>query len=162
MRHHAAGRVSLLVAALLTAPAVASGQGVVTLVAEPIAAGVEVLGRVGSATRLGLTLTAGPSETANLGEYLGRDYRTVLNGYVTLGLRLAPTVEALVSPIGAAVVTGDDFAAVYPSAQGVLAVAAGPVRLGSGIRVVRIAAGSGRGDYWWQWIPLRIGVPLGR
>lgn len=154
--------VLLSCTAVLAAPTFATGQGPVTLVAEPIAAGVEVLGRVGAATRLGITATAGPSETVNLEESWSRDYRTVLNGYATLGLRVTPSIEALISPIGVAVVTGDDFAAAYPSAQAALAVAAGRLRLGSGIRVVRIAGGSGTGDYWWQWIPLRIGVPLGR
>jgi hypothetical protein len=152
----------LLPLAILCATAPAPGQRPVTIVAEPIAVGVEVLGRVGSATRVGLTATAGPSETVNLGAARFRDYRTVVNGYATIGIRLAPPVEALISPIGVAVVTGDDFAAAYPSAQAALAVAAGPVRIGSGIRVVRVAGGSGGGDYWWQWIPIRIGVPLGR
>lgn len=146
---------------LLASPETAAGQGPVTLVAEPIAAGVEVLGRVGGTTRLGLTATAGPSETVHLGTALGRDYRTVVNGYATVGLRVATNVEALVSPIGVAVVTGDDYAAAYPSAQAALAIAAGTLRLGSGIRVVRIAGSKGRGDYWWQWVPVRVGVPLG-
>jgi hypothetical protein len=151
---------ALLVGMLGAAPAAA--QRSVTLVAEPIAVGVEVLGRIGATTRVGLTATGGPSETVNLGEALSRDYRTVVNGYVTIGLRVAPKVEALVSPIGVAVVTGDDFAAACPSAQAAFAVAAGRLRFGSGLRVVRIAGGNGTGDYWWQWIPVRIGIPLGR
>lgn len=153
---------ALLPIALLCATVPAAGQRPVTVVVEPIAAGVEILGRVGATTRLGLTATAGPSETVNVGADLARDYRTVVNGYATIGVRLGAGVEALLSPIGVAVVTGDDFAAAYPSAQAALAVAAGRIRVGTALRVVRIAGGNGTGDDWWQWVPLRIGVPLGR
>ncbi len=78
--------------------------------------------------------------------------------YATLSVALAEELEAVLSPIGAALPVGDDFSSVYPTAQLGAQVIADRWVIGSDLRVIRIAGPSGSGDLWVQWIPLRLGT----
>lgn len=141
------------------AAAPASRPNEVTVTAEPLAGGIQYLHGFGS-FRLGLGLTAGPAYGVVLrrGEF-GR-LREWATAYPVLGVRVAPNLEAALSPIGAALLGGDDFGAVYPSAQGGVVLGLGSVRVGSWIRVVRIAGGEGTGIYRVVWTPVRLGYAM--
>lgn len=141
-------------------PAVsASRPNEVTITAEPLAAGMQYLRGSGS-VRLGIGLTAGPvyGVVIRRGEF-GR-LREWVTAYPVLGFRVSPGLTAALSPIGAALLGGDDFAAVYPSAQAGLVLGSGSIRAGSWIRVVRIAGGEGTGIYRVVWTPIRLGYVL--
>jgi hypothetical protein len=109
---------------------------------------------------VGLGLTAGPLYGVVLrrGEF-GR-LREWATAYPVLGFGVAPNLEVALSPIGAALLGGDDFGAVYPSAQAGLVWGSGPLRLSSWVRVVRIAGGSGTGIYRVVWTPIRLGYAM--
>jgi hypothetical protein len=130
--------------------------------AEPLAIGIRSATPIGKGWRVGPTLIAGPFEGVNLNESTVGDLQEILNGFLTFGYRFSPSAELVVSPIGASLGTGDDYAAVYPSAQAGLQVKVGGAWIGSDIRVIRIAMGNNQGRYWTQWIPLRVGLTLGR
>ena len=130
-----------------------------TVTAEPLAAGIQYL-RAAGRFRLGIGLTAGPAYGVVLrrGDF-GR-LREWATAYPVLGLRVSPGLTVALSPIGAALLGGDDFGAVYPSAQGGAVVGSGPLRVGSWVRVVRIAGGSGTGIYRVVWTPIRLGYAM--
>ena len=131
----------------------------VTVAAEPLAGGIQYLHGFGS-FRLGLALTAGPAYGVVLrrGEF-GR-LREWATAYPVLGVRVGPNLEVALSPIGAALLGGDDFGAVYPSAQGGVVLGLGSIRVGSWIRVVRVAGGEGTGIYRVVWTPVRLGYAM--
>jgi len=81
--------------------------------------------------------------------------------YAAISVRSAAGAEVIVSPIGAALAVGDDFGAIYPTAQVQLGIARRRFRISSVVRVIRIAGADGSGTYWSQWIPVRIGYALG-
>jgi GNAT superfamily N-acetyltransferase len=140
-------------------PAPASRPNELTLTAEPVAAGIQFLRGAGS-VRLGIGLTAGPvyGVVIRRGEF-GR-LREWATAYPVLALRVSPGLTVALSPIGAALLGGDDFGAVYPSAQGGLVLGSGAIRVGSWVRVVRIAGGEGTGNYRVVWTPIRLGYAL--
>lgn len=131
----------------------------VTVTAEPVAAGIQYLHASGS-FRLGIGVTAGPAYGVVLrrGEF-GR-LREWATAYPVLGFGVAPNLEVALSPIGAALLGGDDFGAVYPSAQGGVVLGLGTIRVGSWVRVVRIAGGNGTGIYRVVWTPIRLGYAM--
>ena len=131
----------------------------VTVTAEPVAAGIQYLRSEGS-FRLGIGVTAGPAYGVVLRRGGFGQLREWATAYPVLGLRVSPNLEFLLSPIGAALLGGDDFGAVYPSAQGGVVLGMGSVRAGSWVRVVRIAGGSGTGIYRLVWTPIRLGYAL--
>lgn len=133
-----------------------------TVSAEPWAAGVQYLYQLGGPVRAGLAVTAGPFGGVTLARGTTGELREWATAYLAVGLRSTAGVEAILNPIGLAVVVGNDFGTVYPSAQGQLGIARRRLRLGSIVRVIRIAGGHGTGLYRWQWIPLRIGYAWGR
>jgi GNAT superfamily N-acetyltransferase len=137
----------------------ASRPNEVTFTAEPLAAGIQHL-RASGRFRLGLGLTAGPVYGVVLGGPEFGRLREWATGYPVLGLRVSRNLEVALSPIGAALLGGDDFGAVYPSAQGGMVLGLGSIRLGSWVRVVRIAGGDGTGSYRVVWTPIRLGYAL--
>ena len=141
------------------AAAPASRPNEVTVTVEPLAGGIHYLHGFGS-FRLGLGLTAGPAYGVVLrrGEF-GR-LREWATAYPVLGVRVASNLEVALSPIGAALLGGDDFGAVYPSAQGGVVLGLGSIRVGSWIRVVRIAGGESTGIYRVVWTPIRLGYAM--
>ena len=154
-----------LLAAFLPAGSLAAqapSANEVTLFAESFAGGVQYLRHLGGPWRLGVQVGAGPTEGVTVSEEPGDNARTWATGYPTVGFRSPGGVELLLSPIGVAVISGSDFATVYPSGQLQLGLASGRFRVGSVLRVVRIAGGYGSGTYWTQWVPLRLGIALGR
>jgi hypothetical protein len=168
LREGAAG--ALLLLALVGGPG-ATGLGAqataapaarpneVTVTAEPVAAGIQYL-RAAGRFRLGIGLTAGPVYGVVLGGPEFGRLREWATGYPVLGLRVSPNLEVVISPIGAALLGGDDFGAVYPSAQGGVVLGLGSIRVGSWVRVVRIAGGNGTGSYRVVWSPIRLGYAL--
>jgi hypothetical protein len=168
LREGAAG--ALLLLALVCGPG-ATGLGAqataapaarpneVTVTAEPVAAGIQYL-RAAGRFRLGIGLTAGPVYGVVLGGPEFGRLREWATGYPVLGLRVSPNLEVVISPIGAALLGGDDFGAVYPSAQGGVVLGLGSIRVGSWVRVVRIAGGNGTGSYRVVWSPIRLGYAL--
>lgn len=134
----------------------------VALFAEPAAGGMQYLHYLGQGWRGGVTVTAGPTYGVRVSKELNSDIRNWGSAYATIGFRTRHGIEANVSPIGAAAIVGDDFGTVYPSAQAHLGLVRDRLRIGSVLRVIRIAGGNGSGTYWTQWVPLRIGVALGR
>jgi GNAT superfamily N-acetyltransferase len=144
-------------AAVPAAPPVRPNE--VTVTAEPLAAGVQYL-RASGSFRLGIGLTAGPAYGVVLrrGEF-GR-LREWATAYPVLGFGVSQNLEVALSPIGAALLGGDDFGAVYPSAQAGVVLGLGAIRVGSWVRVVRIAGGNGTGIYRVVWTPIRLGYAL--
>lgn len=134
----------------------------VTLFAEPAAGGAQYLYYLGQGWRGGVTVTAGPTYGVRVSKELSGDIRNWGSAYATIGFRTRGGIEANISPIGVAAIIGNDFGTVYPSGQGYLGVARGRLRAGSVLRVIRIAGGNGSGEYWTQWVPLRVGIVLGR
>jgi hypothetical protein len=155
---------ALLLTLLPTAPIAAQAQErhEFQLHVEPVAVGIRSATPIGKGWRVGPTLIAGPFEGVDLNESTSGDLQEVLNGFLTFGYRFTPAAELVISPIGASLGTGDDYAAIYPSAQAGLQVKVGRAWIGSDIRVIRIAEGNNQGTYWTQWIPLRVGLTLGK
>jgi GNAT superfamily N-acetyltransferase len=137
----------------------ASRPNELTVTAEPLAAGIQYLRAAGS-FRLGLGVTAGPMYGVVLGGPEFGRLREWVTAYPVAGLRVSPSLTVALSPIGAALLSGDDFGAVYPSAQGGLELGSGSIRAGSWVRVVRIAGGDGTGSYRVVWTPIRLGYAM--
>lgn len=157
--------IAFLAAILSSGPLVGQTLGAdrptgarVAVLAEPLAAGLEVAW-AGSRVRAGAALIAGPQFGVDVAN--APDVRAWANAQLVLGFRPAPRFELFVSPIGAALVVGDDFGAVYPSAQAGAEFGAARMRFGSLFRIIRIAGGNGSGTYWTQWIPLRVSYSIG-
>ncbi|HEY9518745.1 MAG TPA: GNAT family N-acetyltransferase [Gemmatimonadales bacterium] len=140
-------------------PAPAFPANELTVTAEPLAGGIQYVHGAGS-FRLGIGLTAGPVYGVVLGGPEFGRLREWATAYPVLGLRVSPRFTVALSPIGAALLGGDDFGAVYPSAQAGAELALGAIRVGSWVRVVRIAGGDGTGSYRVVWSPVRLGYAM--
>jgi hypothetical protein len=124
----------------------------IAVTVEPIAGGAQFLHSFGSRVQLGAVLTLGPVYGVWFSDSDIRDWGAA---YPVLAVRVSPAVRVLLSPIGGAISIGNDFGTVYPSAQGGLELTTGPVRVGSLVRVIRVAGGHGSGTYLARWIPVR-------
>ena len=130
-----------------------------TLTVELAAAGARYMAGRG-AWRLGAGVSAGSRHGLELmGDGAG-DVRLVAAAYPVVSRSLGTGMRLLMSPLGAALISGNDFLGVYPSAQAGVEIVRGRLRLGSVARVVRIAGTEGSGDYLVTWSPLRLGVAL--
>jgi hypothetical protein len=129
-----------------------------TVHAEPLAAGARYAFAAGTRWRIGPSLTIGPFKGVTLRRGQSGELREWATTYATVSFSPHDRVDLILSPIGAALAIGDDFSSVYPSAQ--LGVQTGGRRwvLGTDFRVMRIAGPNGTGDYWLQWVPVRIGL----
>jgi hypothetical protein len=125
---------------------------------EPIAGGAQYLHSFGSRVQFGAVLTLGPVYGVWFSPSEIRDWGAA---YPVLAVRVSPALRVLLSPIGGAISLGNDFGTVYPSAQGGLEVTTGPIRIGSLVRVIRIAGGNGSGTYRTRWIPIRASYAFG-
>jgi len=130
----------------------------VQLFVEPVRAGAQVLLGRGPVWRAGLALGAGPSYAVTLRSAETRDVRSWAGAWAVVSARARNGIGVSVSPIGAALVIGNDFSAVYPSGEIAIAVGQGRVRGGSLVRVIRIAGGFGTGTWWTQWVPVRVSL----
>ena len=129
-----------------------------TVHAEPLAAGARYSFAAGTRWRIGPSLTIGPFEGVTLRRGQSGELKEWATTYATVSFVPGDRLELILSPIGAALALGDDFGSVYPSAQ--LGAQTGGRRwlLGTDLRVMRIAGPNGTGDYWLQWVPVRIGL----
>lgn len=134
-------------------------RGELLLTVEPVAGGVQYLHFLGGRWHLGAVVSGGPVYGAWLSDR--SDIRDVAAAFPVVAVDLSPALRLAVSPVGAAAVIGNDFGTVYPAAQTALEVVAGRLRLGSVIRVIRVAGGGGTGDYRVRWIPIRVGLAFG-
>ena len=130
----------------------------ITIHAEPIAAGIRYTRALGSRVAIGPALIVGPFHGATISKDGFGELREWATAYLGAVVALTPSFRVTLQPVGAALATGDDFGAVYPSAQGGVEVVAGKMRIGSDIRILRIAGGNGSGLYWTQWVPIRVGI----
>lgn len=127
-----------------------------------MALGVHYSVAVGKGWRVGPQLIVGPFHGISVHPKAPDDLKEWVSAYVAVRYPLGRRAVIAFAPVGASVVVGGDFAAVYPSAQLGGDYRAGRVLIGSDVRVIRIAGPNDTGDYWIQWIPLRIGLVLGR
>jgi len=144
---------------LLAVCASHSGAQEITLTAEPVAAGVQVVTH-GLPWKAGVSVTAGPLVGIALSDTDVSDAKNAANVFATVIYRPS-NVQFVLDPIGAALVVGNDFSAVYPAAQAGADVLLGRWTLGTGIRTIRVAGPNGGADYWTHWIPIRAGLILG-
>lgn len=144
-----------------TAPRAGNAHGGYVLHVEPLAVGLQYGWAVGGGWRIGPQIIVGPFEGVVLHRTLRDQAKEWASTYVSAKCPLGPRAEVAVAPIGATLVVGNDFRAVYPTAQVGLDYRAGRVFIGSDLRVIRIAGPNGTGDYWTHWIPVRIGLALG-
>ena len=128
--------------------------------AEPLALGMSYTRSISHPWAAGLALSAGRhlGVTLNTSGFRGLD--TWATSYLLLGVRVAPRFGFLVNPIGLALVAGNDFAVVYPSAGMGIQFLARRWRFSSDLRVIRIAGPNGTGEYWVQWRPFRLSLAL--
>jgi hypothetical protein len=156
------GRGSLagVVCALVTTSVGAQATSQVRVFVEPLAGGVELLRPAGDRWWFGAALGVGPSEGVTVAGLPRWDADPWVTGYLTAAFELPAAVELAVSPIGAIAVIGSDFGVVFPSAQLQLSRGAGRFRLGTALRVIRVAEAGGRATWWTEWLPLRVSVTL--
>jgi len=128
---------------------------------ESWAGGVQYLRLLGGPWRAGAAVGAGPFGGVTLARGTSGLLREWATAYMAISVRSDTGAEVIVSPIGAALAVGDDFGAIYPTAQVQLGLAKSRLRISSVVRAIRIAGGNRSGTYWSQWIPLRIGYALG-
>jgi hypothetical protein len=128
---------------------------------EPAAIGVHYSVEVGKGWRVGPQLILGPFQGVSVDRKAPRELKEWATAYVSVRYPLGPRVVLALAPVGATLVVGGDFAAVYPTGQVGGDYRVGRVLIGSDLRVIRIAGPNDTGDYWVQWIPLRIGIVLG-
>ena len=143
------------------APPGAPVRGEWSVFGESWAGGIQYLRLLGGPWRAGAALGAGPFGGVTLARGTSGPLREWATAYVAISVRSAMGAEVIVSPIGAALAVGDDFGAIYPTAQVQLGIARRRFRISSVVRVIRVAGGDGSGTYWSQWIPVRIGYAFG-
>ena len=137
-----------------------AGAQEITLTAEPLAGGVQILTKKGS-WRFGASMTAGPLVGVELTDTDVSDATNAATAFAAVVYR-ASKLQVVLNPIGAALVVGNDFSAVYPAAQVGVDVLLGRFTIGSALRAIRIAGPNGGAEYWTHWIPVRAGYRLGR
>lgn len=155
--------VGLTVLATTTFPARGAGQSPSELVlhVEPAALGVHYSLAVGGDWRVGPQLVLGPFHGVSLHRESSGELKEWASAYLSVRYPVGRRAVLAVAPVGASLVLGGDFAAVYPTGQIGGDYRVGRVLIGSDLRVIRIAGPNGTGDYWIQWIPLRIGIVFG-
>jgi hypothetical protein len=158
------GTVTCIALAALAIPTRGVGQSSEFLLhLEPVAIGVHYAVAAGKGWRVGPQLIVGPFHGISVRPQATREPMNWASAFVSVRYPVGARAVLALAPLGATLVVGGDFAAVYPSGQvgGDYRVGAGRVRIGSDLRVIRIAGPNDTGDYWMQWVPLRIGVVLG-
>jgi hypothetical protein len=133
-----------------------AGRNEIAITAEPIAGGLRYLRGDPSGVRFGAGLTVGPLQGVTIAEAETGDLDEWATLHVLAGFGRG-RLRATAGP-GVALAIGDDFGALYPSGRLSLEWAAGRLRLGTVVKVLRIAGAYGRGDYWLRWIPVRVGI----
>ena len=125
---------------------------------EAIGAGGRAIFAVHPSLALGAGLNVGRFEGIDLRTGVADQLHVIGAIHLTGVARIAGPVRLVVSPIGTSLVTGDDFGALYPSAEAGLEFARARLRASSAVRVVRIPTGDAGAEYWVQWVPLRVGI----
>jgi hypothetical protein len=148
----------ILVLLMLSVVAPGSAQ-TLSVTAEPVAVGLRYL-PVGAAVRAGVDLTAGPQFALNVNDAVTRGARSWAGAYATVQFRSTAGVHVNVSPIGVALVIGDDYAAAYPGAQLGFEYGRSRFSVGTLVRVIRVPTADSNATYWTRWVPLRLGYSL--
>lgn len=139
----------------LSAQSPATGtRGETTLTAEALAVGVRYSLRTDK-LGVGAELVAGPQFAVALNDDHD-DSRNWAGAYATLQLRVAGGVHVLASPIGVALVRGNDYTAAYPSAQFGIDYGKSRLSVGTLARVVRVPLANSEVQYRASWVPLRV------
>lgn len=129
-----------------------------TVHAEPLAAGARYAFAAGTRWRIGPSLTVGPFEGVTLRRGQSGELKEWATTYATVSFAPDDRLDLILSPIGAVLALGDDFGSIYPSAQLGVQTGGRQWRLGTDLRLMRIAGPNGTGDYWLQWVPVRVGL----
>jgi hypothetical protein len=135
----------------------APGRNRIVVFVEPLAAGAQYTRGIGGGWSTGAAVVAGPLRAVTIAQGGSGQFREWLGAYALLRYGPDQGIQAAVSPVGAALIVGDDFAAVYPSAQAGLEFARGRLNAGSWVRLIRIAGGGGSGLYRVRWSPVQLG-----
>ena len=133
------------------------GRNEITISAEPFAGGLRYLRGEPTGFRFGAGLTIGPLQGVTLADADTGNLDEWATLHAVVGFGAAGGIRATLGP-GVALAIGDDFGALYPSGQADVEWAHGRLRLGTIVRVMRIAGSYGTGDYWVRWIPVRLGI----
>lgn len=133
--------------------------GIVELHAEALAVGGYFTLPPESSWSVGLDLSVGKHLVVDVTDE-GSGVTTYATGYLGAGWRPNEHWQVALSPVGLALVVGNDFAAIYPSGRFGISYFWERIGVGSELRVVRIAGSFGSGDYWVQWAPVRISFRL--
>jgi hypothetical protein len=144
---------------VLISPVAGHAQGGrLAVTGEPAAIGLSFA--TSQTTGLVLAAHAGPSFGLDVNDEIGGDARSWAGAYLGLGVRSEGGIGFHVSPLGAAVVAGNDYASVYPSAQLGVDYGRKRFRLGTMVRVIRVPTANSTAAYWTQWVPVRISYSL--
>lgn len=142
---------------LLLAGGVVHAQQV-TIYAEPLAGSVQLLTSE-AGVAVGALVTGGPQFGIRINEPDDDTVRSWATAYPVLSLSGA-RARLLFSPLGVALAKGNDFTAIYPSAQTVVELRNGRAAAGTGLRIIRVAGPNGSADWWTEWLLLRVGFSL--
>ena len=158
--------IGLAVFGLIATPGFALCQspvGAVVLHIEPFALGVRCALSGGAHWGIGPQLIVGPVQGVTVGSRQDSgDLKVWASAYLSVTGAIGSRLKLVVAPLGAAAVVGNDFAVIYPAGQLGIDYRVDRLLVGSDLRVTRIAGSNGSGDYWVQWIPLRVGITLGK
>ena len=149
--------IALTATVTSSAQSPSTGRSEITVHAEPIAAGIRYTRAASAGVSIGPSLTAGPFHGIAVDGDDGPELREVATLYLAIVMTPAERLRVVLQPIGAALATGNDFGAVYPSAQAGVEWRWGRFLAGTDLRVIRVAGPNGSGDYRVHWIPLRLG-----
>jgi hypothetical protein len=152
-------KILLTLVLALAAPATSSAQSRVSVNAEPVAIGLDY-GNRSAGWGLAVEALGGPQYGVDLHGTAESSARRWASTFASLRYRSAGGFGVILSPLGASLMIGNDYSAVYPSAQ--LGVDYGKGRLGVGTfaRVFRIPTADSNAEYWAQWVPVRISYSL--
>jgi hypothetical protein len=131
------------------------------LQANPFAGYAGYARRLSGRWYAGAGVGGGPSTLVQVsGAGLYDDEREGGHAGVFIGYAPSPYLQLEVCPLRLSLLLGNDYGAVYPSAE--MGVMAGTRRFKAGSRlvVVRVAGPNGTGDYPLFWIPLNLRYTL--
>ena len=128
---------------------------------EPIAVGVRYGLALGHGWRIGPQLIIGPFHAVSLHRPSTDPLTELLTAYAVISWRWRQRAALVLAPVGLTLGAGSDSGELWPTGRLGLEYRLGRALVGSDLLVIRILGSSGTGQYWTQWIPLRVGIDLG-